>query len=44
LILKMNRCYKRGFPGNLLGSWALRWRVPEMVFGAAVSGDALLGC
>jgi hypothetical protein len=33
-----------GFSDIFLGSRALRWRVPGMVLGAAVPGDALLGC
>jgi hypothetical protein len=33
-----------GFLGILLGSQALRWRVPGRVLGAVVPSDALLGC
>jgi hypothetical protein len=33
-----------GFPGILLGSPALRWRVSGSVLSAAEPGDALLGC
>jgi hypothetical protein len=32
-----------GFLSVLLGSRVLRWRVPEMVLGDAVLGNALLG-
>jgi hypothetical protein len=32
-----------GFPGVLLGSWALRWWVPGSVLGAAEPSDALFG-
>jgi hypothetical protein len=31
------------FPGVLLGSRALRWRVPEMTLGTVKPGDDLLG-
>jgi hypothetical protein len=33
-----------GFPGVLLCSRALRWRVPRTVLNVVVSGDALHGC
>jgi hypothetical protein len=33
-----------GFPGVLLGSRPLRWRVPGSILGATVLGDALIGC
>jgi hypothetical protein len=32
------------FPDVLLDFWALRWRVPGMILGAAVPDDALFGC
>jgi hypothetical protein len=33
-----------GFPGVLLSSRALRWRVAGMILGAVVPGKALPGC
>jgi hypothetical protein len=46
LKLNTSRCedQSRGFSGVLLGSQALRWRVPGSVLSAAETDDALLGC
>jgi hypothetical protein len=38
-LVDVGRC----FPGVLIGSRALRWRVPRMVLGAAMCSDAVLG-